>query len=72
MILFAKRVAKAIKKTIECRRVGLTVIGLEVPHAHIHLIPITKESDISFGNPKKKLKAKEFAEIASAIAANFS
>jgi histidine triad (HIT) family protein len=71
MILFAKRVAKAIKKTIECRRIGLTVIGLEVPHAHIHLIPITKESDISFGNPKIKLESGEFTEIASAIAANF-
>jgi histidine triad (HIT) family protein len=72
MILFAKRVAKAIKKTIECRRVAFTVIGLEVPHAHIHLIPITQESDVLFSNPKKKLDAKEFAEIAGAIAANFS
>jgi histidine triad (HIT) family protein len=71
MMLFSKRVAKAIKKTIECRRVGITVIGLEVPHAHIHLIPITRESDILFSNPKKKLEAQEFAEIASAIAANW-
>jgi histidine triad (HIT) family protein len=71
MILFSKRVAKAIKKTVECRKVGLTVIGLEVPHAHIHLIPITHESDISFSNPRKKLEAKEFEEIAEAIAANF-
>ncbi|MDR2086388.1 MAG: HIT family protein [Dysgonamonadaceae bacterium] len=70
MMLFSKRVAQAIKKTIECRKVGLTVIGLEVPHAHIHLIPITHESDISFANPKKKLEAKEFEAIASAIAAN--
>jgi histidine triad (HIT) family protein len=71
MMLFSKRVARAIKKTIECRRVGVTVIGLEVPHAHIHLIPITRESDISFRNPKKKLEAQEFAAIASAIAANW-
>jgi histidine triad (HIT) family protein len=71
MIVFSKRVAKAIQKAIPCKRVGVTVIGLEVPHAHIHLIPIIQESDINFSNPKKKLEPQEFEEIAAAIAANF-
>jgi histidine triad (HIT) family protein len=67
MIVFAKQVAKAIEKAIPCRRVGVTVIGLEVPHAHIHLIPITQETDMNFSNPKKKLEPGEFAAIADAI-----
>ncbi|MDR2057570.1 MAG: HIT family protein [Dysgonamonadaceae bacterium] len=71
MMVFSKRVAKAIKKAIDCRKVGITVIGLEVPHAHIHLIPITKESDIYFNNPKKKLAPKEFEKMASVIAGHF-
>lgn len=71
MILFAKRVAKAIEKAIPCKRVGLTVIGLEVPHAHIHLVPINKESDIYFGSPKLKLEKSEFEEIAKAISTQF-
>jgi histidine triad (HIT) family protein len=71
MFIFSKRVAKAIQKAIPCKRVGVTVIGLEVPHAHIHLIPINKESDINFSNPKQKLTSEEFKEITAAIAANF-
>ena len=71
MILFAKRVAKAIEKVIPCKRVGLTVIGLEVPHAHIHLVPINKESDIYFGSPKLKLEKSEFEEVAKAISIQF-
>lgn len=67
---FAYRVAKAIKKTIECRKVALAVVGLEVPHAHIHLIPINKESDIDF-RQKKDLTPEQMAEIAAQIAANF-
>ncbi|MFW6364693.1 MAG: HIT family protein, partial [Bacteroidota bacterium] len=55
MMVFAKKVAKAIDKAIECKRVGVVVLGMEVPHAHIHLIPINKESDASFTQPKLKL-----------------
>ena len=71
MMIFSKRVAKAMKKAIPCKRIGVTVIGLEVPHAHIHLVPITKESDIHFNQPKQKLSPEEFKEIAAAIAENF-
>jgi histidine triad (HIT) family protein len=71
MMIFSKRVAKAIKKTVVCKKIGITVIGLEVPHAHIHLIPITKESDISFSNPKKKFTPEELKAIAVTIAGYF-
>jgi len=67
MMLFAKKVAKAMKKVIDCKKIGITVIGLEVPHAHIHLVPITKESDIYFNSPRKQFTPKEFEEIALAI-----
>jgi histidine triad (HIT) family protein len=72
MIVFSKKVALAIEKTIACNRVGLTVIGLEVPHAHIHLIPITRESDMNFGNAKLKLDKEEMTEIARKIQLAFS
>jgi histidine triad (HIT) family protein len=71
MTVFAKRVAKAIGQTIPCQRVGMAVIGLEVPHAHIHLIPIRKESDMLFSNPKLKLSQEEFQQIAFSIASAF-
>lgn len=67
MIIFSKRVAKAIQNAIPCKRVGLMVIGLEVPHAHIHLIPIQKEGDMSLANPKMQLTEDEFEEIAKKI-----
>jgi len=67
MTIFSKKVAHAIEKAIPCRRVGLMVIGLEIPHAHIHLIPIQKEGDMNLSNPKLKLSAGEFAEIAEKI-----
>lgn len=66
--LFAKRVAKALKEAMPCKRIGVTVIGLEVPHAHIHLIPITNESDMDFHH-KQVLPAERMEEIASAIRA---
>lgn len=69
MHLFAKSVAKAIEKAIPCKRVGVAVMGLEVPHAHIHLIPINKESDMIISNPKQELSDEEFVGIASAIKA---
>lgn len=67
MHIFAKTVAKAIEKVIPCQRIGMSVIGLEVPHAHIHLIPINKESDMIISNPKLKLSPEEFTEIANSI-----
>ena len=67
MHVFAKHVALAIQKAFPCKKVGEAVIGLEVPHAHIHLIPIQKESDMLFSNPKLKLSQEEFTEIANAI-----
>ena len=67
LMLFAKKVSEKIEKVIGCERVGLTVIGLEVPHAHIHLIPINKEKDMNFSSPKLKLSQKEFEKIAKEI-----
>ena len=67
LTLFAKRVAKAIDKAIPCKRVGVVVLGLEVPHAHIHLIPLNSEADASFSKPKLKLREDEFKEIAQKI-----
>ena len=71
MVAFAKRVARAQETAIECKRVGLAVMGLEVPHAHIHLIPITKESDMYFGGKKLALNQEEFAEISAKIRKEF-
>ena len=68
MLVFAKQVAQGIKGAIDCKRVGVAVIGLEVPHVHMHLIPISKEGDMSFANPKMTLPADEMAEIANSIA----
>lgn len=65
--VFAKRIAKAIKKVIPCKRIGVAVLGLEVPHAHIHLIPINQLSDINFGREKLKLEPAEMQEIAEKI-----
>jgi len=67
MTVFAKTVAKAIEKAIPCKRIGVAVMGLEVPHAHIHLIPINKESDMIISNPKQKLSNEEFVAIADSI-----
>ena len=67
MQVFAKHLAKAIQKAFPCKKVGQAVIGLEVPHAHIHLIPMQKESDMLFSNPKLSLSSDEFVAIAEAI-----
>ena len=67
MHVFAKSVALAIQQAFPCKKVGEAVIGLEVPHAHIHLIPIQNESDMLFSNPKLKLSGEEFVGIAKAI-----
>ncbi|MDR0421895.1 MAG: HIT family protein [Proteiniphilum sp.] len=71
LAVFAKRVAKAIERAIPCKRVGLMVIGLEVPHAHIHLIPVRKEGDMNLAAPKLQLTAEEFEDIAGRIRAAF-
>ena len=65
--VFSKKVARAIDKVMDCKRVGIAVIGLEVPHAHVHLIPINGIYDIEFSKPKLKLSEGEFKEIAEKI-----
>lgn len=67
MTLFAQKVAKGVKAAMPCSRVGVAVLGLEVPHAHIHLVPINKESDLDFRREKLKLTNEEFMEIAKQI-----
>lgn len=69
--LFAKRVAAAVEKAVPCKRIATAVIGLEVPHAHIHLVPINKESDMDFRVPKKQVSPERMAEIAESIASKF-
>ena len=71
MVVFAKHVAAAIKKAFPCRKVGMAVLGLEVPHAHIHLIPMQTEKDMNFANPKHKLADDEMAAVAARIRENF-
>ncbi|WP_299121796.1 HIT family protein [uncultured Tenacibaculum sp.] len=70
LMSFSYRVAKAIEKTIPCKRVGMSVIGLEVPHVHVHLIPLNAMSDIQFIE-KVKLSKEEFVELAEGISSNF-
>lgn len=69
--LFARRVALALQRSVDCKRIATAVIGLEVPHAHIHLVPIIKESDMDFRRQKLSLSPGRMAEIAAAIASNF-
>ena len=69
--LFAKRVAAAMKSALPCKRIGVAVMGLEVPHAHIHLVPINKESDMNFFKEKLSLDPKDMADIAQSIAKAF-
>lgn len=65
--VFAKKVAKAIESVVECERIGVTVIGLEVPHAHVHLIPINGVNDMNFAQPKLSLSNAEMTELANKI-----
>jgi histidine triad (HIT) family protein len=67
LMVFAKKVAAAVKKATDCPRIGVTVIGLEVPHTHVHLIPISKMEDMNFSHPKKKFPEAEMAAIAQRI-----
>jgi histidine triad (HIT) family protein len=70
ILVFAKPIAKSIEKSFSCNRCGLTVIGLEVPHAHMHLIPINSIHDMDFKNPKLKLSEKEFRDVQEKIIGN--
>lgn len=71
LMAFAKHVAAAIKVNVPCKRIGMTVIGLEVPHTHIHLIPINNVADMNFGKPKLKFTSEELELIAIKIRASF-
>ena len=70
MMVFAKKVAKAIEKAVPCKRIAVAVIGLEVPHAHIHLIPITQEGDMDFKKEHVHLSEEEFLEVQKRIVEN--
>ena len=67
MMVFAKKVAKAIQENIPCTKIGVAVIGLEVPHAHIHLVPLRKEGDLNFANPKLQLNEQQFQDRKSVV-----
>jgi len=70
LMLFAQKVAGALKQSVACKRIGVVVIGLEVPHAHIHLIPINCEDDMNFSRPRLALSAEEFTALANKISSN--
>ena len=67
LILFSKKVAAAVKSVIPCNRIGVAILGLEVPHVHIHLVPMDSMDDVNFKNPKLKFSSEEFKEIADKI-----
>lgn len=71
LFLFAKKVSKAIMKSIPCKRIGMAVLGMEVPHAHIHLVPLDTEGDLDFRKKKLSLTPERFKEIADSIAASY-
>ncbi len=71
LMLFAKRVAKAVRSAVECRRIGVAVIGLEVPHAHVHLIPMQTVADMNFANPKLSPSVDALAATAARIRAHY-
>jgi histidine triad (HIT) family protein len=70
LFLFSKKIATAIKSVITCNRIGIAVLGLEVPHAHIHLVPMDTMEDVNFRNPKLKFTVEEFQDIADRISGN--
>lgn len=71
LMLFAKLVAQAIKKVIPCTKVGIAVIGLEVPHAHVHLVPMNQVSDMNFSGPRVKMTPEEYTSLSAEIRAAF-
>ncbi len=72
LFLFAKKVGKAVETIIDCERIGLTVLGLEVPHAHIHVVPINTVYDIDFSKPKLQFTQEEFEKLADQISTAFN
>ena len=70
LMVFAKKVAKAIKKSIPCKRVGVAVLGLDVPHAHVHLVPLVEGNDLNFSTPKKQFPKEEMEACAKLINSN--
>jgi histidine triad (HIT) family protein len=72
LFLFAKKIALAVEAVVPCKRIGVAVIGLEVPHAHIHLVPLESIYDIDFKKPKLKFTAEEFSRLAEEIGKEFS
>ena len=70
LMVFAKRVAAAIGRSVPCKRVGVAVLGLEVPHAHVHLVPLTEEGDMNFANAKKSFSDEEMRACAELIHSN--
>lgn len=70
LMVFAKKVARAIEKSIPCQRVGVAVLGLDVPHAHVHLVPLNGGNDLNFCNPKKQFSAEEMKACAELVAGN--
>jgi len=71
MMIFAKGVAKALKKSVDCKRIGVAVIGLEVPHAHIHLVPMNTANDVNFTQAKLKPSPEELSSMADKIRSNY-
>jgi len=71
LFLFAKKVAKALKASVSCKRIGISVIGLEVPHVHVHLVPLNEMDDINFSRPKKSFPKEKMEKLAEKIKANF-
>lgn len=72
LMMFSKRMAHAIKQTVPCTKVGMSVIGLEVPHAHIHLVPLNAISELNFSNPRLQFSELEYKNLASVIQKNFN
>jgi histidine triad (HIT) family protein len=71
LMQFAQKAARALQQSIDCKRIGVVVMGLEVPHAHVHLIPMNSEADMNFSHPKLTLSAEEFTALANKISSNF-
>ncbi|MCS6935646.1 MAG: HIT family protein [Chitinophagales bacterium] len=72
LFLFSRKVARAIQQTVPCLRIGIAVVGLEVPHAHVHLVPLQSVHDIDFSRPRVQMTKEEMAELARLIASNFT
>ena len=71
LMQFARKVAAALKKAVDCKRIGVAVLGMEVPHAHIHLVPLNRESDMDFKAPKKTMTPEQFTAVAKRISDEF-